>query len=119
MEQWREQCPVVIVPTKYYTTPTEEYEKAGVSVVIWANHLMRSSITAMQRVAAQILRDRSLLAVEPVVAPLAEVFRLQDENELCAAESKYLPKAPDADEPAAAQEVPLRTGTTGASVPLY
>jgi phosphoenolpyruvate phosphomutase len=25
MEHWRQQCPVVIVPTKYYTTPTSEF----------------------------------------------------------------------------------------------
>src|SRR5215211_5511869 len=30
MEHWRQQCPVVIVPTKYYTTATPEFEKAGV-----------------------------------------------------------------------------------------
>lgn len=119
MEQWRQECPVVIVPTKYYRTPTDEFEQAGVSVVVWANHLMRSSITAMQRVARQIQRERSLIEVEPKVAPLAEVFRLQNEDELCAAESKYLPNAPDADEAATPQEFPLRTGTSGPSVPLY
>ena len=120
MEQWRGQkCPVVIVPTKYYRTPTEEFAKAGVSVVIWANHLMRSSITAMQRVAAQIQRDRSLVDVEAAVAPLAEVFRLQREDELCAAEGKYLPSAPDVEEPTTGQEIPLRSGTAGPSVPLY
>jgi phosphoenolpyruvate phosphomutase len=117
MQQWRQQCPVVIVPTKYYRTPTEEFAQAGVSVVIWANHLMRASITAMQRVARQIKRDQSLVEVEPNVATLAEVFRLQDEDELCAAERKYLPNAPDADEPTAAQEIPLRSGTTGRRVP--
>jgi hypothetical protein len=57
--------------------------------------------------------------VEPTVAPLAEVFRLQDEKELCAAEAKYLPNAPDTDAPATGQELPLRSGTTGPSVPLY
>jgi phosphoenolpyruvate phosphomutase len=114
MDQWRERCPVVIVPTKYYRTPTEEFANARISVVIWANHLMRSSITAMQRVATQIQRDRTLVDVEPTVAPLSEVFRLQDEAELGTAENRYLPQAPEADaEPAAAQEIPLRSGTTG------
>src|SRR4029077_14606081 len=31
--------PLVIVPTKYYSTPTEVFRKAGISTVIWANHL--------------------------------------------------------------------------------
>ena len=119
MEQWRGGCPVVIVPTKYYKTPTEEFAKAGVSLVIWANHLMRSSITAMQRVASQIKQAETLVDVEPAVAPLAEVFRLQNENELVAAESKYLPQAQEAEEATPAQEIPLRSGTSGPSVPLY
>jgi phosphoenolpyruvate phosphomutase len=93
MEHWKEDCPVVIVPTKYYTTPVEEFQRAGVSLVIWANHLMRSSITAMQQVAQQIHSERSLVNVEPAVAPLEEVFRLQDEDELLQAEARYLPVA--------------------------
>lgn len=91
MENWDGSCPVVIVPTKYYTTPVEEFEAAGVSLVIWANHLMRSTITAMQGVARQIFEERSLVNVEPTVAPLAEVFRLQNEDELRTAEALYLP----------------------------
>jgi phosphoenolpyruvate phosphomutase len=101
MEHWKENCPVVIVPTKYYTTPVEVFEEAGVSVVIWANHLMRSCIKAMQRVAGQIHRERSLVSVEPTIAPLDEVFRLQDEAELCSAEALYLPAADAVDGSAA------------------
>jgi phosphoenolpyruvate phosphomutase len=89
MGQWRG-APVVIVPTKYYRTPTEAFEAAGVSLVIWANHLMRAAITAMQTTAATIRRERSLVDVEPAVAPLQEVFRLQREEELSAAERRYL-----------------------------
>jgi phosphoenolpyruvate phosphomutase len=91
MAEWREPCPVVIVPTKYYSTPVDVFERAGISLVIWANHMMRSCITAMQRSAAQIYRERSLVDVEPAVAPLVEVFRLQQEEELSAAERVYLP----------------------------
>ncbi len=93
MGQWREQCPVVIVPTKYYTTPVSVFEEAGVRLVIWANHLMRSCITAMQQTAATIQREQSLLEVEPRVAPLSEVFHLQNAEELEQAEDRYLPHA--------------------------
>jgi phosphoenolpyruvate phosphomutase len=109
MEHWHEDCPVVIVPTKYHTTPVEEFERAGIRLVIWANHMMRSSITAMQRVAGQIRPERSLVNVEPIIATLDEVFRLQNEDELKRAETVYLPVAaaiPDAGEPAIG-------GTTG------
>ena len=104
MEHWDGDCPVVIVPTKYYKTPVEDFEKAGISLVIWANHLMRSSITAMQGVAKQIFDERSLVNVEPAVAPLAEVFRLQNEEELCEAEERYLPAYQGADEEPASEQ---------------
>lgn len=91
-KEWKAKHPVVIVPTKYYTTPTETFKDWGVSTVIWANHNLRSSITAMQKTCAQIIKDQSLVNVEPNVATVKEVFRLQDQPELDAAEKKYLPK---------------------------
>lgn len=91
LKEWDNRHPVVIVPTKYFATPTGLFREAKVSVIIWANHLMRSALSAMQQTAAQIHREQSLLNVEAAVAPLAEVFRLQGEEELAAAESRYLP----------------------------
>jgi phosphoenolpyruvate phosphomutase len=92
MKEWKDTCPVVIVPTMYYNTPTEVFERAGISVVIWANHLMRSCITAMQYNAARIFRERSLVSVEPEIASVKEIFRLQNAKELEQAEQIYLPK---------------------------
>jgi phosphoenolpyruvate phosphomutase len=91
MEEWRDTCPVVIVPTIYYTTPTRVFAEAGVSLIIWANHLLRSSITAMQRTAAKLYEEQTLMAIEGEIAPLKEVFRLQNADELKAAELRYLP----------------------------
>src|SRR5213083_579415 len=48
-EQWQNRCPLVIIPTKYYSTPTEVFRRARVSLVIWANHLLRASLLAMQQ----------------------------------------------------------------------
>ena len=50
MEHWGRRCPVVIVPTMYYATPTEAFREAGVSTVIWANHNIRAAIAAMRDV---------------------------------------------------------------------
>ena len=91
MKEWQNTCHVVIVPTKYYSTPTQVFAEAGVRVVIWANHLLRSSISAMQRTASRIYQEQSLLSVEHEIAPLQEVFRLQNADELRAAELLYLP----------------------------
>lgn len=90
MRQWEGKCPVVIVPTKYYSTPTQVFREQGISLVVWANHLLRSSIAAMQKTAAQIYSTETLIEVEDAVAPLSEVFRLQNDKELQEAEKIYL-----------------------------
>ena len=91
MHAWQDTCPVVIVPTTYYRTPTKVFEELGVSVVIWANHLLRASIQAMQQTARQVFVDQSLHAIEDQIAPVKEIFRLQNASELKAAEKLYLP----------------------------
>jgi phosphoenolpyruvate phosphomutase len=92
MKEWAGRLPVVIVPTKYYQTPTDVFREAGVSTVIWANHLMRSALSSMKATAAQIWKDQSLLNVEDKVATLQEVFHMQGESELEEAEKRYLPR---------------------------
>jgi phosphoenolpyruvate phosphomutase len=92
LREWKNKCPVVIVPTTYYKTPTSVYEEAGVSLVIWANHLLRASIKAMQQTAAQIYQEQSLSSIESQVVTVKEIFRLQNAAELEVAEQRYLPK---------------------------
>ncbi|MDK8210784.1 phosphoenolpyruvate mutase, partial [Bacillus subtilis] len=76
--------------TKYYSVPTDKFSDLGISLSIWANHNLRSSITAMQKTSAQIYCDKSLINVEKNVSPLEEVFRLQKAEELDMAEKLYL-----------------------------
>jgi phosphoenolpyruvate phosphomutase len=88
LRAWENKCPVVIVPTTYYNTPTSTYEEAGVSLVIWANHLLRASIKAMQQTAAQIYQERSIGSIEGQVVTVKEIFRLQNAAELEEAEQE-------------------------------
>ncbi|CAG4921553.1 phosphoenolpyruvate mutase [Paraburkholderia saeva] len=88
--EWAGRGPLVIVPTKYYSTPTEVFRKAGISTVIWANHLIRSATTAMQAVAKEIYTNETLVDVEDRIAPVNEIFRLQDADEYSEAEKRYL-----------------------------
>ena len=90
-ERWGNRCPVVIVPTTYHSTPTDLFRQAGVSTVIWANHLLRASITAMRETAMRIHEDQSLREVEGRVATVRDIFRLVGNAELEAAERRYLP----------------------------
>lgn len=91
MKEWGDRCPVIIVPTKYYSTPTDHFRDLGVSTVIWANHNMRASIKVMQDTTKRIFEEESLINVEGKVVTVAEVFRIQGADELKDAEKLYLP----------------------------
>jgi phosphoenolpyruvate phosphomutase len=99
MKEWGGRHPVVIVPTKYYQTPTARFREMGISMAIWANHNLRAAIAAMQQVSSRLYREETLLHAESCVAPLEEVFRLQGADELAEAERKYLPSAPNGERP--------------------
>ncbi len=91
---WQNRLPVILIPTKYVHTPVEAFAERKVAGLIWANHLLRASVSAMQGTAAEIRRTGTASAVEDYVAPLSEVFRLQNAAELSQAERRYLPPAP-------------------------
>src|SRR6201992_1674340 len=88
--EWAGRGPLVIVPTKYYSTPTEVFREAGISTVIWANHLIRAATSAMQAVAKEIHTSETLVNVEDSIAAVNEIFRLQNADEYEAAEKLYL-----------------------------
>ena len=91
MQRWDRRCPIVIVPTMYYSTPAATFRRAGISLVIWANHLVRASIAAMRDTAARIAGTESLLEVEGRVTSVREIFRLTGNDELEEATRRYLP----------------------------
>ncbi len=89
--EWANRAPLVIVPTKYYTTPTDRYREARISISIWANHNVRAAISAMRETCQQIMSDQSLIGVEGRVADLNDLFELSGNTELVEAEERYLP----------------------------
>jgi len=94
--EWGGRGPLVIVPTKYYSTPSDVFRKAGISTVIWANHLVRSSAAAMQAVARDIHDNQNVVNIEDRIVAVEEIFRLQDADEYSAAERLYLSAATNA-----------------------
>ncbi len=91
---WDHRVPVVLIPTKYYRTPTVELKEAGASMIIWANHNLRSSIQAMRDTCARLKQTENLIETEAAVAPLNDVFSLADAGELEEAETRYLSGQP-------------------------
>lgn len=93
MGTWSGSCPIVIVPTTYYRTAPEVFERAGIAAVVWGNQLLRASVAAMQQMAGELARTRSLEGIEDRIATVKEIFRLTDAAELDDAEKRYLPSA--------------------------
>ena len=92
LKEWGDRCPVIIVPTTYYATPTDRFRMAGTSLIIWANHNLRASISAMREVSRQIYREQSLSGVEGMITPVKDIFELVENAELARAEKVYLPQ---------------------------
>lgn len=90
--RWASRSPLIAVPTTYYRVPVQSLQDVGVSGVIWANHSLRASITAMRSTVQKIYQERSLVGVEGGIATVKDIFRLVGCDELEDAESRYLPK---------------------------
>lgn len=89
MSRWDNRCPIIIVPTKYHTTPTDHFRDLNISTVIWANHNFRSCIEAVRKTSKQIYDDQSLNNVEDNIVTVKEIFNYTKEHELKDDEKKY------------------------------
>ena len=91
MKHWDNRVPIVIVPTKYPSEPIENFVRTGVSNFIFANHSVRTVVTALQRNLGMLRNTLDLMSIENEIVPVSEVFRLQDVQELKSSEERYLP----------------------------
>lgn len=66
--------PLVAVPTTYNSINENELKNAGISVVIYANHLLRSNYLAMKKVAEIILTNGRAEEAEYFCSPIANLF---------------------------------------------
>lgn len=72
---------LVVVPTSFNSVTEEEFKARGVNVVIYANHLIRSSFPAMKKTAETILKNhRAKEADEAYCMPIKEILSLIPEE---------------------------------------
>ncbi|MCF7804630.1 MAG: phosphoenolpyruvate mutase [Candidatus Marinimicrobia bacterium] len=71
-----ERKPLVCVPTAYNHVPEQELVERGFNVIIHANHMLRSSVKAMENVAKNILINKRSLEADPYCTPVKEIFNL-------------------------------------------
>ena len=77
--KFENRVPLVVVPSTYSSTTEDELAEAGVSVVIYANHLLRSAYPAMVNVAKSILMngrageaEESCMAIKDIITLIPE-----------------------------------------------
>ena len=71
---------LVVVPTTFNEVRTEEFRKAGVNIVIYANQLTRSGIPAMQNVARLILENHRAKEADELCMPIKQILTLIPEE---------------------------------------
>ncbi len=79
VRKFREQdkeTPIVVVPTSFNSVTEDEFEKAGVNIVIYANQLIRSGIPAMKKVAETILYHQRAKEADDLCMPIKEILSL-------------------------------------------
>ncbi|PZV37066.1 phosphonopyruvate hydrolase [Mesorhizobium kowhaii] len=88
---WSGKAPIVIVPTAYPEMNEERIKALGrIAIVIYGNHAIRASVTAMKDVFARILKDRGIHNVNRDIVSVEEVFRLQRMDQVKANEEHFL-----------------------------
>jgi len=71
-----ERRPLVAVPSSYNRVRERDLAEAGVGLVIYANHLLRSAYPAMLATARSILRHGRSAEADAAVMPIADVLDL-------------------------------------------
>ena len=72
----KKKVPLVVVPSTYNKVREEELIEAGVDIVIYANHLLRSSYPAMVNTAQSILKNRRCYEASKDCLPIKKVLEL-------------------------------------------
>ena len=66
----------MVVPTTYNQITEKDLIDAGVDIVIYANHLLRSSYPAMVRTAESILKNKRCYEANENCLPIKKVLEL-------------------------------------------
>ena len=91
LEEWKENVPVVIVPTNYYTFTEEKIKNhPKVKMVIYANHVIRSAVTAIKKTLKEINEQKGIHTISEKLIPVKELFELQGTLEMKDHEKRFV-----------------------------
>ena len=75
-KKFENKVPLVAVPTTYGSITEKELMDAGVNIVIYANHLIRSAYPAMSKTAKTILEKQRCFEADENCMPIKEILDL-------------------------------------------
>ena len=75
-KKFQKRVPLVAVPSSYNHLTEKELTKAGVNIVIYANHMLRSAYPAMVDVARSILTHERSMEANDKCMPIKEILNL-------------------------------------------
>ena len=67
--------PLVVVPSTFPKKLFEEWKELGVNIVIYANHMIRSAVPAMQHAASSILENGRSLELAPGIMSVNQLLK--------------------------------------------
>lgn len=68
--------PLIVVPSTYNHVKESDFISWGVNIVIYANHMLRSSYPAMKEVALSILQNERSLECDELCMPIKDILTL-------------------------------------------
>jgi phosphoenolpyruvate phosphomutase len=77
---WQRRLPVILLPTSYRLEGSTDLEALGVSVVIYANQLLRSAVAAMRQVVERFHGDRLAVTDHEPMISIPELLELTDRH---------------------------------------
>ncbi|MEK6844546.1 MAG: phosphoenolpyruvate mutase [Nanoarchaeota archaeon] len=75
-KKFEKKTPLIVVPSAFSHITENELINAGVNIVIYANHLLRSAYPAMVKTAEEILKNGRAFEVEKFCMPIKEIINL-------------------------------------------
>ena len=91
-KKFKNKVPVVVVPTTYIYFNEVQMKKLGIKMVIYANHVLRTTIQSVSENLNLLRKKGQLSFIENKIAPLKKVFNLQGQDILKDNEKNYLPR---------------------------
>ena len=74
--KYSKDIPIVVVPTTYNNFTEKELHEKGATIIIHANHLLRSAYPAMLKTAETILENGRSKEADQYCMPIKEVLKL-------------------------------------------